>query len=83
MTPPGTPNLNSPGYLFFKDAAHTAPLLNSGNTSCGSGTAITGTGSGAAQTQTIYGLVYGTVPGDTTTTAAGNYTDTATVTLTF
>jgi spore coat protein U-like protein len=57
--------------------------LASGSNACGSaaGTAITGTGTGSAQTQTIYGQVYGSF--GPTPTVAGNYTDTATVTVTF
>jgi spore coat protein U-like protein len=86
MTSPTNPSVGTvaPAYLLFKDAAHTLPLLTvAGATGCGSGgTAITGTVSGASQSQTIYGLLYGTIPGNTTS-AAGTYTDTATVTVTF
>jgi len=85
MAPQGTVNLDVPSYQLFKDAAHSLPLLAiSGGGGCAGtpGTAITGTGSGVAQTLTVYGIVYGTVPGNPTS-APGNYTDTATVTVTF
>jgi spore coat protein U-like protein len=81
------PNQNTvfgAAYSLFKDAAHTLPLAGLSIIGCGTtpGTAITGTGSGTGQTQTIYGLVYGTIPGNLSS-PSGNYTDTATVTVTF
>jgi spore coat protein U-like protein len=84
MTSPSNPTIivDTPGYILFRDSAHQLPLLT--GSSCGTpGTAITGTGTGSAQTQTIYGLVYGSIPGTGQTGAPGSYTDTATVTLTF
>ncbi|MDK3017345.1 Csu type fimbrial protein [Pseudodonghicola flavimaris] len=61
------------GYELYSDSARTS---NWGDTI---GTdVVTGTGTGAAQTYTVYG----TVPSQTTP-AAGTYTDTITVTVTF
>ncbi len=78
---------NIPGYQLFKDAAHSSVLSNNpsgGINGCGAaGSYITGTGSGSAQTQTIYGLLAGTVPGNTSTSPAGSYSDTATVFVLF
>ncbi len=71
---------SSPYYQLFKDSAHSVALA--ANTTCGPlGTALTGTGTGVAQTLTIYGLLYGST--GSTASSAGNYTDTATVTVTF
>lgn len=72
----------APLYQLFNDAAHTQQLLHarSSNNQCSTiGTALTGTGTGAAQTLTIYGFANtaGNAP------AAGSYTDTATITLSF
>jgi spore coat protein U-like protein len=72
---------SSPYYQLFKDSAHSAPLLAYCPGGGPSGTALTGTGTGAAQTQTIYGLLNGST--GSSPSSAGNYTDTATVTVTF
>lgn len=80
----GASPTSNPGYTLFKDAAHTLPLAPAATNPCtgSTATALTGTGTGAAQTQTLYGQLSGTIQGNTAT-APGNYTDTATITMTF
>ena len=62
------------GYALYRDAGRT---LNWGNT-VGTDT-LSGTGTGQAQTLTVYG----TVPVPTTLPAPGNYSDTVQVTVTY
>jgi spore coat protein U-like protein len=81
LTAPTAQPTQSPTYQLFKDAAHTSPLATGSTISCGTtGTPLTGSGVGNAQTLTFYGLVSGSQSG---LTPSGNYTDTATVTVTF
>jgi len=81
MSPFNASNPTSPMYVLFKDSAHTLGLSAGAALSCGSLTGLTGTGSGAAQTLTLYGYVQGSATGSGGT--PGNYTDTATLTLSF
>jgi spore coat protein U-like protein len=72
-----------PYYALYKDSGHSAQLTTTGTTCAGSGaSAISGTGTGSAQTFTIYGAAVATFPGNPAT-PSGSYTDTATLVLTF
>lgn len=76
-------NLNVPAYGLYADSARTQPLSAGATNPCGGPqTAISGTGTGANQTVTIYATVAGTAPGNSPT-PAGSYSDVATMTLTF
>ncbi len=68
-------------YGLYVDAAHAFPWSTAtSSTSCTvSGDCYLGTGNGAAQSVSIYGLV----PTTATAPAAGTYTDTVTMTITY
>jgi spore coat protein U-like protein len=66
----GAPTID---YTMYRDPARTQVWGNTIGTDT-----LTGTGSGAAQTLTVYGRVFAQ-----TTPAAGTYTDTVTITLTY
>jgi outer membrane usher protein len=62
-------------YGLYKDNAHTLPW---GDAAAGAGTLVSGTGTGAGQTYTVYGYV----PVQTTP-KPGSYTDSVVITLTY
>jgi spore coat protein U-like protein len=72
MTGPGAATVT---YSLYQDAGHTTVW---GDTTGGGGNTVTGTGNGAQQDLTVYGLV----PAQTTP-GAGDYTDTITVEVTY
>ena len=67
-------------YQLFTDISRTVPwTAGSTSTTCVvSGQCITGTGTGAAQNITVYGSAIAVLP-----VAAGNYSDTVTMTVTY
>lgn len=69
-----TSGANLLNYALYTDSARTT-VWGDGTT----GSAITGTGTGSAQANTIYGRV----PSGQTTKPAGSYADTVTVTVTY
>jgi len=76
-----------PVYGLFADSAMTKPLATGGTNPCATGgtgtlSPLTGTGTGAVQSLTIYGALVASAF-STATTPAGSYSDTATITLTF
>jgi spore coat protein U-like protein len=72
MTGPGAATVT---YSLYQDAGHTTVW---GDTTGGGGNTVTGTGNGAQQDLTVYGLV----PAQATP-GAGDYTDTITVEVTY
>ena len=70
-----TSGANTLNYALYKDSARTT-LWGDGTLSTAS---ITGTGTGAAQANTIYARV----PGSQTTVPTGAYADTVAITITF
>ncbi|MDB5699793.1 MAG: Spore coat protein, partial [Alphaproteobacteria bacterium] len=66
---------NTLNYVLYKDSARTS-IWGDGVAPTAS---ITGTGTGAAQANTIYGRV----PGSQGTVPIGSYADTVTVTISF
>ncbi len=76
-----------PVYGLFADSAMTKPLATGGTNPCATGgtgtlSPLTGTGTGAVQSLTIYGVMAASAISGATT-PAGTYSDTATITLTF
>ncbi len=72
-----------PLYALYKDSGHSSQLATNGSACGGSqASAISGTGTGSAQTFTIFGAAVATFPGNAAT-PSGTYTDTATLVLTF
>jgi spore coat protein U-like protein len=69
-----TSGANVLSYALYTDSAHTT-VWGDGTT----GSAITGTGTGSAQANTIYGRI----PSGQTTKPVGTYADTVTVTVTY
>jgi len=67
----GASNSEYISYNLYSDSNHTVVWDNT--------TTVSGTGSGSAQSL----IVYGQVPVQTTPSAASNYTDTVTVTVTY
>jgi len=72
-------SLNTVGYDLYKDASYLTEWgdLGYGNTYT-AGTGVAGTGSGAAQTLTVYGYA-----GISSTAAVDTYSDTVTVTVNY
>lgn len=71
-------------YFLYQDAAHTTQWGdNDVANTYSQGASLSGTGTGAAQTLTVFGVATNTGGGVTGTPPAGSYSDTVTVTVTF